>query len=655
MSVQISSQESALTSLAILKVNHDRDRDYISNFIPFVAQALRDAPQDEVSLHEVQAAVLSAFSLNIPQGALSTILHRACRNGYVEKSYGIYRRDTEKLARLDMGAVRADVTRQQAALLDGLAQFASAEYEVSWGAQEAEAALLGYLSTRATAVLTAAVDGRAIDTPPPVDHAGIIVNSFVAKASESDPTAFDFLVTLVKGSMLADVLYLPGAFDGARRKFGGTEFFLDTAVVLRAIGFSTPELAKPAQELLELLQAQNVSLRIFEHTRDEIVGAMDHSGRALRPGSQISLAPPAEFLRSHGWRASDVEDFIAKIPKKLSALGIEVVPKPDYVRHLGIDEKGLEETLHDALPGQREEAARKDVDSLAAIHRLRAGRTCQQLENCAAVFVTTNGAFVREGTQFFRDHVYGEQGVSPVIHVHDLTTIVWLKSPTAAPDLPRLQVIADSFAALNPPDELWRRYNDEIARLRQRGDVTTEEFHVLRYSIEARRALQATTFGDPNVFTEGSVPAILEKARGEITSDLRRRLEDEKAAKEQARSAQQEAETQRSQLQTAVAAREAEREAAVIRRAQKSSAAIAKVALVISASIVAFGTFALSDFLLPQEWKDVLPPLEAVSVGVVVLLSVASAVFGTSLSGMARTSERWLTPRIARLLRSLAS
>lgn len=655
MSLHLSSQESALTSLAILKVNHDRDRDYISNFIPFVAQTLRDAPHDEVSLPDVQASVMEAFALKIPQGALSTILHRACRNGYVEKSHGIYRRDAEKLANLDIGAVRADVARQQAALLKGLTEFANANYDVSWGTQEAEAALLGYLSTRATAVLTAAVDGRAIDSPRPVDHAGIIVNSFVADASESDPVAFEFLVTLVKGSMLADVLYLPGAFEGANRKFGGTEFFLDTAFVLRAIGFSTPEWTKPVQELLELLQAQNVSLRVFEHTRDEIVGAMDYSGRALRPGSQIPLAPPAEFLRTDGWTTSDVEDFIAKLPKKFSALGIEVVPKPDYVKRLVIDEKSLEKTFREALPGQREEAARKDVDSLAAIHRLRRGAVGQQLEDCGAVFVTTNGALVREGTQFFRDHVYREQGISPVIHAHDLTTIVWLKSPTAAPDLPRLQVIADSFAALNPSEELWRRYNDEIARLRQRGDVTTEEFHVLRYSIEARRALQQTTFGDSSVFTEGSVPAILEKARSEITSDLRQRLEDEKAAKEQAKAAQQEAEAQRAELQEAVAASDADREEAVKRRAKRSAATIAKIALIASALIVTFGTFALSDFLLPQKWKDALPPLEAISVVVVVLLSTASTIFGTSLLSLARRWEAWLTPRLASFLRSIAS
>jgi hypothetical protein len=138
--------------------------------------------------------------------------------------------------------------------------------------------------------------------------------------------------------MLADVLYLPGTFDGANRKFGETEFFLDTGFVLRALGYSSPEASAPARELLALLEKQSVRLRMFEHNRDEALAVLDYGARALTPGSQLPLSPPSEFLRAEGWTASDVEEFISKVPLKLSAFGIEVVAKPPYQKHLGIDE-----------------------------------------------------------------------------------------------------------------------------------------------------------------------------------------------------------------------------------------------------------------------------------------------------------------------------
>jgi hypothetical protein len=77
-----------ITSLAILKVNWDHGRDYIENFVPFVAESLSPMPQQEVSLPELQAAIYENFGLHIPQGALKTVLRRAAKKGYLRRARG---------------------------------------------------------------------------------------------------------------------------------------------------------------------------------------------------------------------------------------------------------------------------------------------------------------------------------------------------------------------------------------------------------------------------------------------------------------------------------------------------------------------------------------------------------------------------------------
>jgi hypothetical protein len=656
-----STQQSALTSLAILKVNHDQNRDYISNFVPFVAQVIREAPQDEISLSEVQKGVRDEFALRMPQGALNTILHRTCKLGYVERGRGIYRRNAAKLAGLDLGSVRSRVKRQQSALLKELAEFASDGYAVDWGVGEAERALLSYLSTRGTAILTAAVDGSAIDTPAPVDNSGLIVNTFVVEAADSKPDAFEFLLTLVKGSMLADVLYLPGTFESAHRKFSGTEFFLDTGFVLRAIGFSSREASEPARELLALLEKQSVRLRMFEHNRDEATAVMDYCARALAPGSQLPLSRPSEFLRSEGWTSSDVEDFIAKVPLKLSALGIEVVAKPPYQKHLGVDEAGLEQKLKEELPEQRSEARRRDVDSLAAITRLRRGEASHDLESCGAILVTTNGALVSVGSKFLRRLSTGKV-ISPVIHAHDLTWIAWLKLPTAAPDLPRLQVIADSFAALNPPEELWGKYTSQIARLREQGEVSGEDFHILRYSIEARRALLSQTLGNADVFTEGNVPAILAAARTEITAELRHKLETERATNAQQvahdqelisaeRRARATEEAKRTALETQIVEERRKRERRIVKQAETLSSRLAWAFFFAAATALGIASFVASDALLPKSVTSLVPALAFLAIVTVTVFSIINGIFGTNLVDLRRKFEHLLATRIADWLR----
>src|SRR5688572_6687094 len=112
--------EESLTSLAVLKVNWDqRGKDYVDNFVPFVAEGLRRCPQDHVSMAQLQDVMKTGFGLVIPQGALNTLLHRSQRYGYVRRERGVYVRVLDAIP-ATFTAEREAVARQQRALIDKL-------------------------------------------------------------------------------------------------------------------------------------------------------------------------------------------------------------------------------------------------------------------------------------------------------------------------------------------------------------------------------------------------------------------------------------------------------------------------------------------------------------------------------------------------------
>jgi hypothetical protein len=100
-----------------------------------------------------------------------------------------------------------------------------------------------------------------------------------------------------------------------------------------------------------------------------------------------------------------------------------------------------------------------------------------------------------------------------------LTNLLWLKRPTAAPDLPRKRIIADCYAATRPTERLWRLYIQEIDKLRQRDGVTPDEYYMLRDSMTAESALMEATMGQEEGFTQGTVPEILERVRSDNRSE----------------------------------------------------------------------------------------------------------------------------------------
>src|SRR5690606_15595195 len=102
----------AVISLAVLKVNWDQQgRDYLSNFLPFVVDALKFSKETVVSLPAIGDYLRSHYRLEIPAGALQLILKRAAKAGFVRRASGVYEADPEKCATSDLEKQIKDIER----------------------------------------------------------------------------------------------------------------------------------------------------------------------------------------------------------------------------------------------------------------------------------------------------------------------------------------------------------------------------------------------------------------------------------------------------------------------------------------------------------------------------------------------------------------
>jgi hypothetical protein len=231
------------------------------------------------------------------------------------------------------------------------------------------------------------------------------------------------------------------------------------------------------------------------------------------------------------------------------------------------------------------------------------------------------------------------------------TTIVWLKNPQNAPDLPRKRIIADCYAALNPPDPLWRQYSDEIDRLQARGDVTDDDYILLRYDVSSHNALMDITLGDGDVFTEGTVADVLERARANVRREAEGKLGSEvgraDAAERRAREASDSAERSEARRQADRDARHDQIRYVSTRTAGGAVRALSVLLLVLVAVGVFVPLFAVS------------PPggvLGALLVSIVVVVGgcgVGNLMWGTSVAGLLRSLEIWLTSVVSRVLTAL--
>lgn len=525
---QATPDNQALISLAILKVNWDvQKKDYLENFVPIVAESIRLLPAELISLADLQATTKQHFGLELSQNSLKTILERAKKRGYIKQDNKFYYRDMTALASTNFRDVQQRVLSMHEVLITEIRKFSAETYGVQWSIEEADNALQAYLGESGLNLLAATTFKTAITQPAYATKSEkFVVASFVQHAQQTDPTSFEYLETIVKGSMLATAIFLkdPASAD---RRFRNTQVFLDTSFIVYALGYAGVPRRDPCVELLSLLYETGADLRCFRHTLEEVRGVLAACAYRMAEGSlSDAYGPSIEFFLSEGYTSSDIELSINRLESDLQLLRIKVVEKPAFVPKFLIDEKGLTKALSEQVKYSKQEALDRDVASMSAIMRLRGTALYFFVEECRAIFVTTNRRLAQVANDFIMSNTT-PGAVTPCITDYGLTNLLWLKKPLRAPDLPRKRLIADCYAATQPDDHLWRKYLGEIEKLRERKIVTSTDVYLLRHSLEARSALMEKTLGDEEAFAQGTVPEILKMVRSGIESKLRLDVEEE--------------------------------------------------------------------------------------------------------------------------------
>lgn len=634
-------------SLALLKVSWDQQqKDYFENFVPMVAECIRLSEDEVVSVPVLQTDLQSRFGLTLPQSAIDKILRRVRKRGYVRLKNRVYTRNLDALNSLPFREVQQQVMQVQEQFISSFVSFCSDRYEVALSTEDAETAIQSFLEQDQLIVADAMANGTVIPAVKrPVKHGRFLVATFVRHLQELHGADLGYFETIVKGHMLANAVFLPDP-SRASRNFQGTEVFLDTPFLILALGYGGQARKEPRTELLNLLYETGAKLRCFRHTSDEIKGILDSSAARMGSGNLHqtfgSYGQSIDHFLSQGYSSSDVSMLATRLDKDLGSLGVQIVDRPEYRAEHVIDEDQLQAELTEQLGYYSKQAVRRDVESVAAIVRLRRGRECFFVEECRAIFITNNWSLVRVVNQALREGTtYG--AMHPCLTDYTLTNLLWLKKPTASPDLPRKRIIADCYAATQPSDKLWRAYLSEIQKLEAQGDITEEDYYLLRYDLEAKTALMDLTRGDEGAFTQGTVQDILSVIRSDIQSEAQQELEAETRAREEAERLRQEADM-----------REANRKFRIGTRAQTFARKVCRVLKYVVLGFLVLVTLLTSIWGVPSFFPAWSRYPIAVASGAILVFSAISLMFGTKLETYIDRFESLLTRGTERMLLKLS-
>ena len=288
---------------------------------------LKEHDDVKINIQLLQDITKRKFGLAIPQNVIKAILNRSKKMGYVTFKNNNHYKNDKVIRGYEFTALQNKVERIYSALLAGLVGFAREKHNVSISETEAEFLLLSFINYYQIGFYETELVNKKLkeESGKPDKSKRYIVASFILNAkNQKPPQIYEFIDVVVKGFMIAQVLYLPDAHE-TKKRFTKTRVFLDTSFIIYALGYSGSEFKDRSNELLDLLYKNNASMYCFEYTVDEIEGILSACCAKLGSISDGAFGRTLRYFESIGDTPFDIRLKISHLRHNIQNLNIKSI------------------------------------------------------------------------------------------------------------------------------------------------------------------------------------------------------------------------------------------------------------------------------------------------------------------------------------------
>ena len=326
-----------LTTVAMLKALLDAGEDYLGIFQPFVFEAIAARADPAFTSREVQEFVAGSFSLNIPEPTLRVLLNRIVQAGNLRREGGRY---IKKVAPNPKGIAerRKEIEAEHLLLGSEFLAFAGQQNLDLLTPDAALEVLFDLFDTYQQEYLLNGTLGQyqgSGDDGPHWHHRRTAA-LFLAERCLQSRKLSPILRRAVEGTVLGSTLLLRD-IDSTKKDFKRLQIFLDTSLLLRALGYCGAAQASLATETLSLLRLTNARTLVFDVTVEEIRSILAvYRDKLLSRAGREQLRPTelTRFFLTSQKSSSDIVQAMATLPSDLKSIGVDVVQLPRQAARL---------------------------------------------------------------------------------------------------------------------------------------------------------------------------------------------------------------------------------------------------------------------------------------------------------------------------------
>lgn len=520
------------SSLAMISAIIDvRNHDFLDCFIPFLATLICEKGYREIDPAGVGEDFETFFGLSVPYHPMQALITRATKRGIIRKDHQRFYAVQKAAKKLDFSKRRKVQLGQFEEILTAIVSFSDNTLRHKLTIDRAEKALISLLHTHDHDMLFLNADGDESSVLPrvkPSKKDRFAVYRFVQHVARDQTDHLSALVQMAAGHLMADAILVAG-MDGYTGRPEKLCVYLDTRIVLRLLGLEGQYRHSAHVEFVKLMRDLGAHVFVFRHTLDEVNHTLKVCERWIgHPRYDPRRAGVTlRYLVESGYEKSDLMNLIANLESRLDGCGVKVAKDinldedrahcPDEEKLTGM----IGERYNHTWKGERwriDQAVVHDVKCLSCVLWLRKGRKAHSLPQSGHVFITENAALAGIAAEYERT-VGGGSEISSCLTDIFVGTVLWGLSPNSMRTVITKNLIADCQAGLQPDEELLEKYMAKCEELRERDDITSDEYLLLRSHGLAMSLLVDMTMGDPAAFVDRLPGEILEALKAEARRD----------------------------------------------------------------------------------------------------------------------------------------
>jgi len=516
--------QNSMITYSLIKSIYEESKDFLDIFVPFVLNSFPEGKK-ECNLDILSKCLEEKFGLLVPKHTLNTLIKRAARNLYVQRSQN-------KCFLTDKGAdlILKTITKQEEtkreinALFEDISNFIKENFSIDVNTEDIKELLNSFIKRQLGPLITFFNPKLFKEEWRGEGNKNeFYLIKYFKFAKQQKPSEFKYLEDIFYGALISSLVNKED-ISALSKNFKKLQIFLDTNFMFSIMGLHYDYICKPAKELFELLRSNKFQLKIFNFTIDEMVRVLKgYIKEEQKYIPNIKVNSIYSNLKIKGWTRDDCIRYISKLEQRIHELGIQIEYTDIDLERWKPNNIDIFSRISEYKRDQNPLGKKHDLCAIEEIKRRRGIKPKKEIESCGSVFLTSDLKLAQ-----FNFVEFGHKDnftVCEVISDRILTTLLWLKKPSVIKHLP-IETFMSIESEILIDRNIWNRFYDNLTKLKDEEYITEDDISILLYYHQLEQDL--AFINDPDEITSRLVLEEIEKSKKTIDEKTKKMIEDEK-------------------------------------------------------------------------------------------------------------------------------